>query len=191
MEYKVFNEDILLKLLKAGDGAALEEIYSRYGETVFLTALQKVRSKEIAEELVQNLFVSLWTKKEQLNIQHLESYLLSAIRYKVIDYIKSKIIHERYYQFAKEQSAVDENSSESRVLLQELTIAIDNAIKQLPVKTQEIFRLSRYENRSNKEIAQSMNLSEKAVQYHVTQSLKFMRAHLKDFIFMGVLLLGL
>ncbi len=188
MDYKVFDDEVLVKLLKAGDGAALEEIYNRYSENIFFAALKKVRSKEVAEELVQNLFISLWAKREHLNIQRLEPYLQSAIRYQVIDYIKSKIIHERYYQFAKEQLDVDENSSESRLLLQELTVAIDNTIKKLPQKTQEIFRLSRYENRSAKEIAQFMNLSEKAVQYHVTQSLKFMRLHLKDFIFMVLLL---
>ncbi|NII23539.1 sigma-70 family RNA polymerase sigma factor [Pseudoflavitalea sp. X16] len=187
MDYKVFDDEILLKLLKGGDGAALEEIYNRYSETVFVTAFRKVRSKEVAEELVQNLFISLWAKKEQARIEKLEAYLHAAIRYQVIDYIRSKILRERYTQFAKDQLTVDENASESKLLLQELSIAIDNTIKKLPQKTQEIFRLSRYEHRSVKEIAQYMNLSEKAVQYHVTQSLKFMRLHLRDFILMNSL----
>jgi RNA polymerase sigma-70 factor (family 1) len=187
MDYKVFDDEILLKLLKGGDGAALEEIYNRYSETVFVTAFRKVRSKEVAEELVQNLFISLWAKKEQARIEKLEAYLHSAIRYQVIDYIRSKILRERYTQFAKDQLTVDENASESKLLLQELSIAIDNTIKKLPQKTQEIFRLSRYEHRSVKEIAQYMNLSEKAVQYHVTQSLKFMRLHLREFILMNSL----
>jgi len=185
MDYKVFDDDILLKLLKAGDGSALEEIYRRYSEPLFLAAFRKVRSKETAEELVQNLFISLWTKREQQQIQKLEPYLQSAIRYQVIDLIRSRILRERYMQYAKEQWAADENASESKLLLQELSLAIDNTIKKLPEKTQEIFRLSRYEHRSVKEIAQSMNLSEKAVQYHVTQSLKFMRLHLKEFMLMN------
>lgn len=188
MDYKVFDDEILLKLLKSGDGAALEEIYKRYSEAVFLAAFRKVRSKEVAEELVQNLFISLWTKREQAHIEKLEAYLHTAVRYQVIDYIRSKILRERYSQFAKEQLNVDENASESKLLLQELSIAIDNTIKRLPQKTQEIFRLSRYEHRSVKEIAQYMNLSEKAVQYHVTQSLKFMRLHLRDFILMNTVL---
>jgi RNA polymerase sigma-70 factor (ECF subfamily) len=188
MNYKIFDDAILLKLLKAGDGAALEEIYFRYSETVFVAALKKVRSRHIAEELVQNLFIRLWIKREELNIQHLPAYLQTAIRYQVIDYIRSKIIHERYYQSTKEQQHTHENSSESRLLLHELAMAIDNTIKKLPQKTQEIFRLSRYEKRSIKEIAQYMGLSEKAVEYHMTQSLKFMRLHLKDFIIMELFL---
>lgn len=185
MDYKVFDDEILLKLLKTGDGIALEEIYKRYSESVFLAAFRKVRSKEVAEELVQNIFISLWAKREQAQISKLEAYLHTAVRYQVIDYIRSKILRERYSQFAKDQLNIDESASESRLLLQELSIAIDNTIKKLPQKTQEIFRLSRYEHRSVKEIAQSMNLSEKAVQYHVTQSLKFMRLHLREFILMN------
>jgi RNA polymerase sigma-70 factor (family 1) len=191
MNYKVFDDAILLKLLKAGDGSALEEIYVRYSEMVFLAALKKVKSKAIAEELVQNLFISLWVKRETAQIQHLPSYLQSAVRYQVIDYIRAQLIRERYYQSAKEQMTVQENLSESRLLLHELSIAIDNTIKKLPQKTQEIFRLSRYEKRTTKEIAQYMNLSEKAVEYHVTQSLKFMRLHLKDFIIVELFLLNI
>lgn len=187
MDYKVFDDEILLKLLKTGDGAALEEVYKRYSEAVFLAAFRKVRSKEVAEELVQNIFISLWAKREQAQIEKLEAYLHTAVRYQVIDYIRSKILRERYSQFAKEQLNIDESASESKLLLQELSIAIDNTIKKLPQKTQEIFRLSRYEHRSVKEIAQYMNLSEKAVQYHVTQSLKFMRLHLRDFILINLL----
>lgn len=189
MNYTIFDDAILLKLLKAGDGTALQEIYSRYSEPVFLAALKKLRSKAIAEELVQNLFISLWVKRETVQIQHLSSYLQTAIRYQVIDYIRSQMIRERYYQSAREQMTVQENLSESRLLLHELSIAIDNTIKKLPQKTQEIFRLSRYEKRSVKEIAQYMNLSEKAVEYHVTQSLKFMRLHLKDFIIMELFMI--
>jgi RNA polymerase sigma-70 factor (ECF subfamily) len=191
MNYKVFDDAILLKLLKAGDGSALEEIYARYSEMVFIAALKKVKSKSIAEELVQNIFISLWVKRETAQIQQLQAYLQSAVRYQVIDYIRSQIIRERYYQSAREQMNVQENLSESRLLLHELSIAIDNTIKKLPQKTQEIFRLSRYEKRSTKEIAQTMNLSEKAVEYHVTQSLKFMRLHLKDFIIVELFLMNL
>ena len=73
MNYRLFDDAILLKLLKAGDGSALEEIYLRYSEMVFLAAYKKVRSKAVAEELVQNLFISLWVKRETAQIQNLPS----------------------------------------------------------------------------------------------------------------------
>lgn len=182
MRYKAFDDEMLVRSLQAGDGHALEEIYRRYSEKLFFAALKKVRSKEVAEELVQKLFVSLWEKRASLNIQRLEVYLQSAVRYQVINYIKSTIIRERFLQHSKQTMTEGEDSGESRLLLQELSIAIDDAINKLPRKTREIFRLSRYEKWPVKEIARFMNLSEKAVEYHVTQSLKFIRLRLKDYI---------
>jgi RNA polymerase sigma-70 factor (ECF subfamily) len=187
MNYRLYNDATLLHLLKAGDETALQEIYKRYSEPVFLSAFKKLRSRAIAEELVQNLFIGLWVKRESQQIQHLPSYLQTAIRYQVIDHIRSAIIRERSLQQAGDAASLPGHPSESRLLLHELSVAIHNAIKKLPQKTQEIFRLSRYEKRSVKEIAQHMKLSEKAVEYHVTQSLKFMRLHLKDFIMMSTL----
>jgi RNA polymerase sigma-70 factor (ECF subfamily) len=69
-----------------------------------------------------------------------------------------------------------------RLLVQELDTAIDRAIGQMPEKTQTVFRLSRFERQSNKEISHVMNLSEKAVEYHIKQSLKTLRIYLKDFM---------
>jgi len=182
MRYKAFDDEMLVRSLEAGDGNALEEIYRRYSEKLFFAALKKVRSRDIAEELVQKLFVNLWEKRAALDIQRLEAYLQSAIRYQVINYIKSTIIREKYLQHNKQQLTEGEDSGESLLLLRELSVAIDDAINKLPQKTQEIFRLSRYEKWPVKEIARFMNLSEKAVEYHVTQSLKFIRLRLKDYI---------
>lgn len=182
MDYKSIDNHTLLTLLKADDGFALEEIYHRYSASIYMAAFRKLRSKEAAEELVQNLFISLWARRSDIAIENIESYLFSALRYQVIDFIRRKIIRERAHLQSKDIARTEENSSESKLLLQELSRAIDNTIKRLPQKTQEIFRLSRYEHLSVKEIAQSMNLSEKAVEYHVTQSLKLMRLHLKEFM---------
>jgi len=187
MNHHLIDDAMLLELLHAGDDVALREIYIRYSEAVFITAFRKLHSRTIAEELTQNIFISLWVKRETQQIQHLPSYLQTAIRYQVIDYIRSKIIRDRSIQNAGNTTQIPESPSESRLLLHELSIAIHNAIKKLPQKTQEVFRLSRYENRTVKEIAQHLNLSEKAVEYHVTQSLKFMRIHLKDFMMMSML----
>ena len=75
------------------------------------------------------------------------------------------------------------------MLARELSEAIDIATRQLPEKTRQVFRMSRFEEQSVKEIAQTMNISEKAVEYHITKSLKILRLHLKDFILLQLLFL--
>ena len=178
-------DEMLVKLLRAGDEEALKEIYSRYWKPCYLHAIRKVRSKEAAEELVQNLFVGLWERKIETPVAHLEAYLFSSLKYQVISYIRKTIVRERTLRVARQQET-DPGASEAEttLLFHELSEAIEAAIIQLPEKTRVIFRLSRFEHRSNKEISQSMDISEKAVEYHITQSLKLLRVHLKDFIFL-------
>ncbi|OQP61176.1 hypothetical protein A3860_05520 [Niastella vici] len=93
-----------------------------------------------------------------------------------------------YTGFGELQKA-EENSADLPLLVQELNTAIDKAISQLPQKTQTIFRLSRFEKQSNKDISRIMDLSEKAVEYHITQSLKSLRFFLRDFILVDFILL--
>jgi RNA polymerase sigma-70 factor (ECF subfamily) len=68
-------------------------------------------------------------------------------------------------------------------------MAIEKAIYQLPDKTQTVFKMSRFEEKSHKEIAVTLDLSEKSVEYHITQALKFLRVYLKDYL--TILLFGL
>jgi RNA polymerase sigma-70 factor (ECF subfamily) len=162
--------------------------YDRYWRKMFFSVLKKVRSKEVAEELTQNLFVSLWEKREEASILHLENYLSTAIKYSVINHIQACFARQKAMNGAGDETLVSD-SAENRLLLQELNAAIRKAIALLPPKTQEIFKLSRLEQHSVKEIAVIMNLSDKAVEYHITRSLKLMRLQLKDFMVFELALL--
>ena len=188
MDYVLLTDELLVKLLYANDDKAFREIYNRYWKKLYQTALAKTHTQEAAEELVQNIFISLWERRAAVPIEHLESYLAKAIQYKVINYIHSFLVKEKHLARIISNTVTQESNSDTQVVIHELSLAIHTAIEKLPVKTKTVFKLSREENRSVKEIAKAMNLSEKAVEYHITQSLKLMRLHLKDFIVMNVLL---
>ncbi|MGI8950069.1 MAG: sigma-70 family RNA polymerase sigma factor [Chitinophagaceae bacterium] len=191
MEYRLLSDEVLLKLLKASDEAAFKELYHRYWIKIYTNALSKIHIKEVAEELVQNIFITLWEKRFATSILHPENYFYTAIKYQIINYLKSNIIKEKYLQGLKLQLSEDEDNCDTKVLLKELTHKINDAILRLPEKTQVIFNLSRSENRTIKEISQSMNLSEKAVEYHITKSLKILRLYLKEFVFLILFLLNI
>jgi RNA polymerase sigma-70 factor (ECF subfamily) len=149
---------------------------------MFYSAVNKINSKEVAEDVVQTIFVELWDNREKHSIQNISGYLDIAVKYRVINYIKAAISKKSHLaHFIKRQSP-DENDADLHLLVQELNAAIDRAIEQLPQKTQTVFRLSRFGRQSNKEISRIMNLSEKTVEYHITQSLKTLRFYLKDFM---------
>jgi RNA polymerase sigma-70 factor (family 1) len=187
MDYRGLDDDNLLKLLIANDEGALKEIYLRYWKQLYLLALKKVRSPQVTEEIVQNVIVSLWHRRKLSAINHLESYLKVAVKYQVINFIKGKLSHEKSARKLLLTDEQEECKGESVLLARELSDAIDIAIRQLPEKTRQVFRMSRFEEQSVKEIAQTMNISEKAVEYHITKSLKILRSHLKDYILLALI----
>jgi RNA polymerase sigma-70 factor (ECF subfamily) len=161
----------------------------RYWRRLYYVAVSKTNSKEVAEDLVQSVFADLWDRREQHTINNITAYLDTAVKYQVINYIKAAISKRTQYTGFGELQKTEENPADLPLLVQELNTAIDKAISQLPQKTQTIFRLSRFEKQSNKDISRIMDLSEKAVEYHITQSLKSLRFFLRDFILVDLVLL--
>ncbi len=182
MEYRLLSEELLIKLLKASDENAFKEIYNRYWKQLYKTVFLKVHRHDVAEETVQIVFVKLWENREVSCVQHLENYLQTAVKYQVINYFKSFLAKEKYLKNLKNNYAETEDNSSTNLLVHELTGIIDKAIHDLPEKTQIIFNLSRTENYTVKQISESMHLSEKAVEYHISKSLKQLRFYLKEII---------
>ena len=158
MDYALLTDELLAKLLYANDDKAFREIYNRYWKKLYHSALLKTHTQEAAEELVQTIFISLWEKRLNAPVEHLESYLLRALKYKVINYIHNFLVKEKHLKAIRKSAVIEENNSDAQVVIHELSLAIHTAIEKLPVKTKAIFRLSREENRSVKEIAKEMNL---------------------------------
>ncbi|GAB3502857.1 RNA polymerase sigma-70 factor [Emticicia fontis] len=182
MEYASLGDDILVKLMSLGDKEAFGEIYRRYWRKLFQKAHRKIYAKEEVEELVQDLFVTLWEKRATQKIQTLEPYLFTALKYQIITHIKKQVLEEKFVAYATTESDEEENSLEEKIAYDDLTQSIEQAIEQLPEKTQHIFRLNRLEGKSTKEIVEILNIPERTVEYHISQSLRFMREHLKEFL---------
>ncbi|THU38485.1 RNA polymerase sigma-70 factor [Niastella caeni] len=182
MDLRGLTDEILLRLLKADDDKAFKEIYSRYWKPVFEAAYRRLASTEIAKELVQTIFLRIWEKRHTIQINHLQSYLQTAIKNRVINYIESTLVHKKYLQHVIDTTAGDCQGTESTVHFHELSQALEKAINRLPEKTRHVFRLSRFDHLTIREIATNLNISEKAVEYHITQSLKTLRLYLKDYL---------
>ncbi len=188
MQYKILSDELLVKLLRVGEQEAFEEIYRRYWQKLLRSAQFKLRSKEIIEELLQDLFISLWEKREKVNIENLEAYLNTSLKYLIINQIKKQILQEKFVEYSFKKSNQTDDVDES-VAFNELSIAIENAVEQLPEKTRQIFKLNRLEYQSVKEISQQLAIPERTVEYHITQSLKSLRVYLREFISFSVFLI--
>ncbi len=169
--------------------AAFEQIYKLYWKRLYAMAAAKLQSSEEAEEIVQELFTTLWEKRNILIITNLSHYLFSSVRHRVINTVRSKVVHKSYWEFYRSFIPSSNSSTEEVVQYNDLSKAFENAVNALPEKSQAIFRLSRFEGKSVQEIAKSLKLSEKAIEYHVTKSLKVLKVQLKDFIYLILFLL--
>ena len=178
---KEWSDSQLIAGLREGNDTAFAHIYKSYWHKLFMAAYRKTKSKEIAEELVQNLFVNLWKKRGKLEIGQLENYLSTSIKNAVIRHYESQVVERKYLDYQKHLSISHDCRTEETVSLNELNSALHDGLSMLSAKSQQVFRMSRFENRSTHEIATELNISEKAVEYHITKSLKLLRHFLKDF----------
>ena len=181
----------LLQAIRHNDEEAFNELFKRYWQKVYEMAYPRVRSNEVATEIVQDLFISLWDKRASHSILHLPSYLYTAVKNKALNYIASQIVREKHWDYYKKFVQEEDNVIEHPAEFDDLMEAIENGIEHLPEKSKKVFRLNRLEGQTIQEIAVTLNLSEKAIQYHLTKSLKKLRLHLKDFIVTVVLFLNL
>lgn len=188
--YASWTDEALLRALAADDREAFAEVYARYWRPVFALAHRRLKSRETAEELVQDLFAALWHRRAEHAIQHLEHYLLAAIGRRALDYLRAHQVREAYADYCRWHEATTTEETEQTLALTDLTEAVANALLRLPEQSREIFRLSRLEHFSVAEIAQQLGLSGKAVEYHLTKSLRLLRGHLRDFMLVAITFLA-
>lgn len=180
--YATHTDEELLQAIRQDDEKAFAELFQRYWRRTHILAYTKVRSTEATEEMVQEFFMNLWDKRASLQIQNFSSYLYTSIKNKALKFIESRIVEKKYWEYYKAFVPQTEETTHAAVQYNALLEAIEEGMQALPQKSKKVFQLSRLEGRSIPEIASLLNLSEKAIEYHLTRSLKYIKVHLKDFI---------
>jgi RNA polymerase sigma-70 factor (ECF subfamily) len=181
MRYNLLADEVLVKLLQCSDEQAFQVLYRRYARKVFRLAQGKVKNAETAEDITQQVFLGIWERRQQVKIDCMEAYLTTAVKFRCISYFASKYANTAALDPETAVGRAD-NSTEEAINYEELKLAVYRAMELLPNKTREVFQLSRFHSHSNREIAQLLEISEKAVEYHMTQSLKVMRRELNEYL---------
>jgi RNA polymerase sigma-70 factor (family 1) len=180
--YTNYSEEKLLEAIRQNDEKAFAELFNRYWRKAHVIAYSKVHNKQVTEEIVQDLFMTLWDKRATLVIHNINSYICTSIKNKALNYIESCIVKQKYWEYYKAFVPQAESSTEKMVEYNELMEAIESGMEHLPKKAKRIFQLNRLEGRSISEIAKLLNLSEKAIEYHLTTSVKHLKLLIKDSI---------
>ena len=175
------TDEALLYQLKNDNASAFKILYQRYWKRCYALAFQKTGLKYAAEEITQNIFISLWERRQAVVIQNVEAYLFTSVKYQVLNFIESRLTREKYATRLPPQY-FNENTVENTVFLRDLRQALEKSLSELPEKTQEIYRLSRFDGLSGKQISEHLQISDKVVEYHISQALKYLREQLKAYL---------
>ncbi len=169
------HDQELVQALKKGSEKAFTEIYNQYWKKLLSISYRYLQDKTLAEGVVQEVFISLWNKREIIEIETLESYLATAVKYSTF-----KAIHKnnRHTQVEGSVSTSDFYVEDEVIEARFLKDYLDGVVNTLPEKCRLIFKLSRESQLSNQEISSNLNISEKTVEAHITRAIKVLRVNL-------------
>lgn len=174
-----FSDQELVSLLKGGDRLAFTHIYDRYKYLLYAHAFKRLRNEEEAEDIVHDLFATIWNKRETFELKtHLSGYLYAAVRNRIFKLLAHKDVESEYISSFHQATEEASNITDHLVRENQMTAMIEKEIAALPQKMREVFELSRKQNLSHKEIAEQLGISEQTVSKQVTNALKILKTKL-------------
>jgi len=186
----VVSNKHLLERLQNGDESTFEVIYKMYAPRLYYFVYEYIPQKDISENIVQETLMVLWNKKSELiDNTNLGAYLFTVAKNNCLYKLREIKYRQRIFDYAEvteteleaNYSAL-ENLETTRFNEVEIEQIIENTLSQLPPQCRTVFNLSRFEGKKNKEIAEELNISVKAVEGHITKALKVFRITLKDYL---------
>ncbi|UZJ65649.1 RNA polymerase sigma-70 factor [Sphingobacterium sp. KU25419] len=166
----------LLTQLRESEHSALTEIYNKYWKYLYQSSFRILQDHDKCADVIQEVFINLWEIRSKLFIRiSLKTYLYAAVKYEVLRQLRRQAVTDDIIDFI---DALGDNSCEELLEYKELNQQINQFIEQLPVRSREVFKLSRLEQLTHKEIAKKLNISTKTVEYHIAKSLLFLKKNL-------------
>lgn len=176
----------LIERLRKGDENALDLLFKKYWRSLFVSAFNLLDDRSICEDIVQDIFIQLWTKRTEIEITvSLKAYLFASMRYAV--YRQIKLGKARGDIFEHTDLVANDLSPYEILVHKDFLTKVDAVIYSLPDKCREVYRLSREEQLSHKEISERLNISPKTVETHITKALKHLRVSLKETLVLSLI----
>ena len=162
-----------------GKEEAFEKFFDLYKERLLSYLIKITKSQSVAEELVQEVFLKLWTGRDSLRaVERPEHYIMVMARHKAIDYLRKASLNARLREDLWRRIKTGCNDTEEQLYARESRELVHEAVFQLSPRKQEIFRLSRQEGLSHEQIANQLKISKNTVKNHLVESLRFVKNYL-------------
>lgn len=174
----VLLDSELYQLVKEDNKPAFEVIFDRYWKRLFVYAFRIYKDEKICEDIIQEIFISLWEKSIDTNILNLEAYLIRSVKYKIANHIRDLKFTPVHLEILQNMPNI--YKSNNFMEYEEFEKEIFNEIKKLPPKCQQVFMLSRFEDYSNPKIAEELDISIRTVEKHISNALKFLKSTIEN-----------
>jgi RNA polymerase sigma-70 factor (ECF subfamily) len=183
------DQSRLLYELSQGSELAFTKLYNEYKNVVFGTAFKITKSKILAEEAVQDVFLKVWQNQKNLaEIIHFENYLFIISRNHIFDTLKkiardTSLVSDMKYQNASA------NDTDTEIKEQQYAVLLNEIVEQLPPQQQKIYKMAKWEGLSHQKIGEDLGISTETVKKHMSQALKFVRVKISPYMNMFMTLL--
>ena len=174
-----YSDSHVLQRIVAGDENAFRALYENNFDRIAKFTFKMCKSEAVTEEIVQDVFLKLWSNRENIgHVNDIEAYLFSIARNKTIDFLRrlakeTNIIHTLSIQQTEIHNVVDEKLNEDSLL-----ILIEGALSCLSPQKRKIFEMSKIQGFSHDEIAETLQLSKSTVKNHLSETLKYLKKYI-------------
>jgi RNA polymerase sigma-70 factor (ECF subfamily) len=174
----------LIKLIRdKDDKQAFQLLYNKYWDKLFSIALLKIQDEEQVGDLIQDLFVTIWVKRKELNINNnVDLYLYRALKNRITNFFKKKYLTEdKINDFSKNIAGKTDSDAEDKYTYKEIELIISREVASMPDKMKEVFLLSRDEQLSSKKISEMLSLSDQTVRNQISKAIKRIKITLEKY----------
>ncbi len=193
MEQLKNSNKSLVDLLKKGDMAAFDAIYERYAKRLYGFVLRYIKQEEDAKEIVQEVFITIWETREKIETYYsFESFIFTIAYNSTISLLRKKISESKYIDHLKSlQYLESDDNVTNEIHFQEINEQVQKLINQLTPRQREVFKLSREEGLTHKEIAEKLNISTNTVKNHLVSTISFLKSNIDNSLIVNLLFVSL
>ena len=175
------DDKVLVTEFLKGNVKSFDLLHEKYSERLYGFSFKLLKNKEDALDSVQETFLRIWQKRKELDKDKSFKAFLFTISYNIImDQLRKRLSDSNYVEFLKKNFKIGEDIVENAADFNILEKQIQSFISQLPLRRQEIYRMSREKGCSNNEIAEKLSISVKTVETQINLAVKFMKSRLSD-----------
>lgn len=183
---------------RAKQEKTFNDIYQEFYHRCFLFAKSYTHLSAVAQDIASEAMIALWKAMKEEHIANIQAYLMTSIKNRSLDYLRHErmkidahenLLYAEQYELEFRIRTLESCNPET-LFSEEVQTILEQTLQSLPDQTRKIFEMSRFENKSIKEISTTLNISIKGVDYHIAKALKLLRVNLKDYLSICLFLLN-